>query len=397
MKKCEFLGLAVLVVSAFSGCATRNTRPPVIPSAQEAGSPALLGSRGSEETPQLIEQSRALPTTSGGELNAAESYQQAMALYDAMPSDRKFPSEQMDEVGEKQLCDEIAPIIKLMREAAAVTNCDWGIANAPQGATYAFGPYLHKCRDLGRVTIWSAAHCHQDNVAETADELVLILQFITHRVRQDFLMCFLVTASVHNMTAACIAENAWRFSDTDKARLVQALNDPQFEENLYLAIDQDANRILEEAAKVKSNLTAEVGQPTADQLLTLAKIREPGELEKKFVTVLNQDESDYQAWLDEMRIARASNPYIEPMWDRTEKAVNLGRATLIRHAMVTAGFAVLQFGTTALSNYPDPATGKPFGYQEDADEFQLESGFQLRGEPITMIFRRRDDAEVDAP
>jgi hypothetical protein len=76
-----------------------------------------------------------------------------------------------------------------------------------------------------------------------------------------------------------------------------------------------------------------------------------------------------------------------------EGLVNKAREAVVDRKMAAAGLAVLQSGQEALSAYPDPASGQPFVYREKADGFQLQSDYQLHGQPITMTFPRQTRAE----
>jgi hypothetical protein len=67
--------------------------------------------------------------------------------------------------------------------------------------------------------------------------------------------------------------------------------------------------------------------------------------------------------------------------------VQFTRATLIQRAMAVAGLQVLARGPAVLTQYPDPATGKPFIYRPSANGFELQSTHQADGKPVTLEFR----------
>ena len=106
--------------------------------------------------------------------------------------------------------------------------------------------------------------------------------------------------------------------------------------------------------------------------------------------MLTQTETQYQLWLGRMQAAQTTNLFLKMLWPALENVVDRARATVVQRAMVSAGLTVLQSGPEALSTYPDPATGQPFQYQQTADGFQLQSVYQRKGQPITMVFRHAD-------
>lgn len=60
------------------------------------------------------------------------------------------------------------------------------------------------------------------------------------------------------------------------------------------------------------------------------------------------------------------------------------RAAQARLAMLRAAVAALQGGEEQLRNFPDPATGQPFGYHAMANGFELQSTLTLEGKPVTL-------------
>jgi len=119
-------------------------------------------------------------------------------------------------------------------------------------------------------------------------------------------------------------------------------------------------------------------------------LRQIPEMEREYAGVLTQTEAQYQLWRGRMQAAQATNPLLKGLWPAFENMVDLGRATVVQRAMVSAGLTVLQSGPEFLPTYPDPATGQPFQYQQTADGFQLQSVYQRKGQPITMVFRHAD-------
>jgi len=323
-----------------------------------------------EEAPAKAEPPTAVVT------NAADFYRKAFALYDALSKEEKGAlgdwKSAIDADQAAQLCEKIRPTCDLMHQAAALTNCDWGIGPTTEDRDQL--DMLTHCRALARTATWNAAHCRADNAAGATDDLLATLQ-MGQNLSQFALVGFLIETAIQELAAAFVAENASRFAGAEGDRLIRAFNDSLYEEDVYSAIEQEAKFVSRLAL-----LDAPDGHPELTRL---------AELEREYAKVLTQPEAQYQAWLQRMQAAQATNPLVKEMWPAIENVVDKARATVVQHAMVSAGLTVLRDGPDALSTYPDPATGKPFLYQETADGFQLQSVYQRRGEPVTLLFRRQ--------
>jgi hypothetical protein len=74
-----------------------------------------------------------------------------------------------------------------------------------------------------------------------------------------------------------------------------------------------------------------------------------------------------------------------PSFDRAAEAY-------FRHAVesafLDAAIAVMLEGEAALQNHPDPATGKPFGYEKSGEGFVLSSEKQVDGQPMRLEVNR---------
>jgi hypothetical protein len=363
--------------------------------------------------------------------NAADFYRKAFALYDALSDQEKNSlgdwRTQLEADQAAQLCGKVAPILDLMHQAAAVTNCDWGTGPITVEAAEAFLPYLNRGRALARTANWSAAHCRAGESGGATDDLLSSLQ-VAHNLSQFAMIGFLVDTAIQGITTAFIAENAWKFSNSDTTRLIRALNDPQYEEDLYRAIEQEADL---NSSQRKGNqlppdffigdtLTLNSPQRKGDQLpsgvnpelihagpegqpmvavenplpsgVTPEMIRQTADFVREFATVLAQPDAQYQQWLSRVQAAQESNPYLKEILPTMQNVVDKARAGVVTRTMTLAGLAVLQSGQESLLSYPDPSTGQPFQYQETADGFQLQSVYQIKGQPVTMTFRQQKNA-----
>jgi hypothetical protein len=315
--------------------------------------------------------------------NAADFYRKAFALYDALTEEEKKVlgdwKAEVDTDQVAQLCQKVAPIVDLMLDAASQTNCDWGLGpTTSDGFVTALLPNLKRCRDLARTATWSAAHCRAEDAAAAASDVLATLQVGHNVAQQSALLGFLVEIAIQGLADDFIARNAARFVGAESDRLIKALNDARYEENFYRAIEQEANLSLSKEA-----MSGSTGAGDSEMR------RQVSEFEHEFASVLTQPEAEYQAWLVRLQAAQDTNPLLKELWSGMEMMMNKARTVVVQHAMLSAGLTALQSGRDGLATYPDPSTGQPFQYQETADGFQLQSAYQLQGQPVTMTFRRQ--------
>lgn len=294
------------------------------------------------------------------------------------------------------------PISDLMRQAAAVTNCDWGFD--PINNDTKLPPYLNPSRNIARAALWNAAHCQSNDVAGAADNALSVLR-LGQNISQGGPIGFLVGTALQGLVAAFVAQNVGSFGDADILRLTTAFNDPAYEEEASRAMEQEADMHDHYAAKLATMTAAEVEQefserakelaawvngfPTnLDQTSILAAYDQCVDLERELARVLvSSSEDEYEAWQREAAELQSSNPLTRLVLEADESFVDRARIAEVNRTLVVAGLAVADNGADTLATHPDPSSGQPFVYTETADGFELQSAYQVYGKPMTMQFK----------
>src|ERR1017187_190132 len=145
-----------------------------------------------------------------GTTNAAVIYGQAFALFNALSKEEKGLignwRTNVDASVEADLCEKIQPICDLMHQAAAVSNCDWGVEQSIVSTTKL--PYLFPSRQLSRAGVWSATHCRKDDPTAAIEDLVAASQLGQNVKSPPVLIGHLVNLAIQSVVMESIAEHA---------------------------------------------------------------------------------------------------------------------------------------------------------------------------------------------
>jgi hypothetical protein len=335
--------------------------------------------------------------------NAAAIYRQAFALHDALSKEQKDLianwRTNVDASVEAELCEKIQPICDLMHQAAAVSNCDWGLR---QPITYTNGlPDLSHSRNIARAAIWSVAHCRTNDPSAAIDDLAAASR-LGQNVSPPTLIGHLVDLAIQGIVIDSVTEHASQLVSAGDTRLIKQLNDRNYDEGLRRAIEQEADIAAREADKLAAEpperivhgleeLETFADDPSRFQSLdpaqAISELRQGIELEKQYAQALGLPEAEYRAWLAKLDEAGKTNPFVDLLLTPMKIAVNKTQAMTVRTAMAAAGLAVAQGGPDALQSHPDPSTGQPFTYTQTADGFALESSFPYLGNPMKLSFK----------
>ena len=339
------------------------------------------------------------------ETNAAMVYRQAFALYDALSKEQKDIVSNwrtnVDASVEAELCEKIQPICDLMHQAAALTNCDWGIEQPITFDTVL--PHLSPCRNIARTAIWSAAHCRTGKPAGAVDDL-LAASRLSQKVSQGpVLISYLVDLAIQGLVMDSVAAHASILVGAGDTRLVQIFDDADYDEGLRRAIEQEADISSAEADKLAAMPPEEAMRElrsitnfpddrktrlqSIEPMQAVADIRQIAELWRQYARVLGSTETDYRDWVTHLETIRETNPIAEAYLEGIESTLAKTQAMTVRSAMLVAGLAVMQDGPDALQSHLDPATGQPFTYTQTSDGFELQSGYQFLNRPLKLSFK----------
>jgi len=340
--------------------------------------------------------SRETPTNHVAETttNGATIYRQAFAIFDALSKEEKDliirgPTN-VDASVAADLCGKLEPMWDLMHQAAAVSNCDWGVEQ-PITVNTRF-PYLQSSRDLARAAVWSVDHCRTNDPAAAVDDLVATIRLGQKVSSPANLIGYLTGLAIQGVVAYDAAGHASLLASTDDTRLMDLLNNANYDEGLRRAIEQEADLHMQVADSLAAmppdeamrELVRGRDDSSASQIQSLgpvqaiADFRQAAELESEFVNALTMPDAEYRAWLTSRDEAGTANPFVGELVTPLEKVLDKTQYATVNSAMAAAGLAVMQDGPDALAAHPDPATGQPFTYTETDDGFTLESGFQLQ-------------------
>ena len=305
----------------------------------------------------------------------------------------------MDASAEAELCEKIQPICDLMHQAAAVSNCDWGVEQPITSETRL--PYLSPCRNMARAAVWSVAHCRMGDPSAAVEDLVAASRVGQNALSPPILIGHLVDLAIQGIVIDSITEHASLLVSAGDTRLVEQLNDRNYDEGLRRAFEEEADRMTRETDRLAAGPPEEamrelvtVGDDkTAPQIQAmgvtqaLAGMRQAVELQREYALALRLPEAEYRAWLTKVDEAGKANPLVGALVTSLGKAVDKTQAVTVRTAMAVAGLAVMQNGPDALQSHPDPSTSQPFAYTQTADGFALESSFPFLGKPMKLTFK----------
>ena len=256
----------------------------------------------------------------------------------------------------------------LMHQAAAVSNCDWGVEQPIMPETRL--PHLSACRNIARAAVWSVDHCRTNDPSGAVDDLVA-----TSRLGQDvsspatLLIGHLVDLAIQGLVVESVAGHASLLTRADDARLMELLNDANYDEGLRQAIEQEAAmhiRVADELAAMppdeamRALVTVGDGS-SASQIQSLgttqaiADFRQAAELESEYAKALEMPEAECRAWLTSRDEAGKTNPFVELLVKPLEQSVSKTQAATVGSAMAVAGRRSCRMGRTHSDAYPDPA------------------------------------------
>ncbi len=333
--------------------------------------------------------------------NAAVIYRQAFDLFNALSKEQKLIVSDwrtnVDASVEAELCVKTAPICDLMRQASAVTNCDWGIDPITFDTKL---PHLAASRSLARAAIWNAAHCRSNDVAGATDDAVSALQ-LGQRVSRSLLIGNFVDIAVQNIASSYVAQNLGLFRGVDGQRLTAAFEDPSYEETPSRVMEKEADMVERRAAHLASLPTDQAEKEVSelagsfdgipfvrDRAVALAALKQIADSERELAKALaSSSEDKYQAWQQHSAELQAATPLASLFLPVYDLFVERTRCAEVNRAMVVAGLAVAENRMEALEAHPDPASGKPFQYTKTDDGFELQSTLEVNGTPYKIRFK----------
>jgi hypothetical protein len=343
--------------------------------------------------------------------NAAVFYKQAFALYDALSKediDLIFGGTNNPSVA-ADLCGKIQPMCDLIRQAAAVSNCDWGVEQpVTTNTVYPYLQGLQDSRNLARAAIWSVGHCRTNDASAAIDDLIATSRLGQNVSSPATEIGLLVDLAIQGLVAYSVAENASFLASADDSQLIDLLTNAHYDDELRRVFEQSADTNTrfaddltdmppDEALRQLTNRWTEAGYASfASQIQSMglaqavADLRQVAELEREYADALVLPDAEYSAWMASRDEAGIANPFVAFYVTPLERSVDHAQYATVISAMAAAGLAVMQDGPDALSSYPDPATGRPFTYTQTDDGFTLESGFQPQGNsqrwPVKLSF-----------
>lgn len=336
--------------------------------------------------------------------NAAAIYRGAFAMYDALSKEQKDLignwRTNVDASVAAELCGKIQPICDLMHQAAAVTNCDWGVEQPiTEGTLF---PYFTPCRNLARAAVWSVAHCRTNDPSAAVDDLVATSRLGQLASLPATLIGHLVDLAIQGLVIDSVTAHASILVSAGDTRLVEQLNDRNYDEGLRRTFEQEADRAAGEVDRLAAlppeemkhqleEIESLATDPSRFQSLepaqVMADLRQVAELRGQYAKALELPEAEYRAWQASLDEAGKTNPFVEIYVTSLQQAVTKTQAMAVMSAMAVAGLAVVQGGPDALPSHPDPATGQPFTYTQTVDGFALESSFPFLGKPMKLSFK----------
>ena len=391
-------GLALLLVIGW--LALRESPPPspdlppvkAIAVSPRIPLPAPDNVASQETSTNLVAEPAVIPT------NAATVYRQAFAIFDALSKEQQYMvtdwRTNLDPSVAAELCEKIQPICDLVHQAAAATNCDWGLGPIKYTSLL---PHLNPCRYLARTVVWSAAHCRTNDPSAAVDDLVSASRLGQNVALTPVVVGHLVNLSIQQTVIDFATMQASTLAGD--SRLVQLLNGFNYDEELRRVIDQDAGMSDRTAAAIATMSPEEIKQmvdafqssgvqlPPMEPTQMSAYIRQKADLQRQYAQTLALPEADYHEWLTSLDAIRKTNPFAEQFLSNIEVILTKTQAMAVYSAMATAGLVVMQGGPGALQSHLDPSTGQPFSYTQTADGFDLESSFQFRGKSLTLSFK----------
>jgi hypothetical protein len=323
--------------------------------------------------------------------NAADLYRQAFALYDPLSKDEKGLlgdwRTNVDVSVEAELCGKIQPICDLMHQAAAVTNCDWGIVTLDKVPW----PHLGQSRAIARAAIWSAAHCRSNDVTGATDDALSVLR-LGHQVSQSAIIGSLVDIALQGLASSYVSQNIALFQGNDAQRVASAFDDQSYAATISRALQQEADMVerqVAELAEMSDDDLRKHYDGTVDRSAMQAEYQQVADSERALAKALaDSSEVEYEAWRRQAAQIQDSNP-LGATLSTFDMFLNKVQGAEVNRAMVVAALAVAQGSVVTLQSNPDPSSGQPFLYTETANGFELQSPHQVNGQPMTMQFRLR--------
>jgi hypothetical protein len=357
--------------------------------------------------------------------NAALTYWRAFAMSPVMTDDElkifnPRPGTEPKTSPEKNaaLVKRWGQALQLMHQAAAVSQCDWGIDYEKEGL-HASLPHFSKAWTLARAAAFRAKYLwekgQRKDAAEDLRATVVMARHVGNDGRETDIALFMqiaIEGLVQDAAAQLLTdrEAADLFADV----LGDLSNGPSalLSKNAILA--EKRVRILWMRHRAESE--PDIGKK-------LAKDLGPAESEtrKEVLIKLSQTQNaDILKWLDEElkqyddmaaiadlpfqefqtrwaaldeRIKASKNPFSELILPYIVSVRKEEERYRIRWAMVRAAIEIRREGESALTKVTDPHDGKPFQYTAlEGGAFELKSTMLVRGrqfdQPLVMTFGR---------
>jgi hypothetical protein len=350
--------------------------------------------------------------------NAALTYWRAFAVSPEMTKDElniisprpgteppKVPPEK-----KAQLVEQWRVALELMREVAAVPQCDWGIDYEKDGPGVQL-PQLAKARALARAAAFRARYFWEKGQRKDAVDDLRAAVIMARHVGNDgrdtiigMLVQIAIEGIVQDTTAQLLtnreaadlfADVLGDFSNGSTAHLSE--NAIRSERKMF--IPWMRHRLLEASATDWKRLLASLGDGSSEAAQKLAKLQQADmpklldELDKQYTesaVIMALPYQEFRVKMPEMEsaIKASGNPLsaiVLPALTRVREEEERYR---IRWAMVRAAIEFRREAEGAFNKVTDPHDGKPFQYTAlEGGAFELKSALLVRGnQQIVMTF-----------
>jgi len=175
--------------------------------------------------------------------NAATIYWQAFGIFDTLSQTQKDLvanwRTNVDASVEAELCEKVQPICDLMHQAAAVSNCDWGLEQPITFATKL--PHLSRCRNLARAAAWSVAHCRTGDPSAAVDDLVAASRLGQTVTSPPILIGHLVDLAIQGIVIDSVTEHASQLVSVGGMSVGELLNNANYDEGWRRAFEVEAD------------------------------------------------------------------------------------------------------------------------------------------------------------